>query len=233
MSSVFKNQSFPSRVVRTEFVNKGLPRAAESVLAVGGLIALMPILLICALLVYVSSPGPIFFRQRRVGRYGETFTLYKFRTMLVSVGGLPITAATDFRITPVGRFLRKWKLDELPEFYNVLRGDMSFVGPRPEVPELVDFSNPAWKRILKSRPGITDPITLRLRNEEAVLATVEDKEGYYREIVQPFKIKGYLEYLESKSLRTDIKIVAHTAKVILIPRTAPPNLEEIRLSYSK
>lgn len=233
MSSVFKNQSFPSRVAHTEFVNKGLPRAAESVLAVGGLIALMPILLICALLVYVSSPGPIFFRQRRVGRYGETFTLYKFRTMLVSVNGLPITAATDFRITPVGRFLRKWKLDELPEFYNVLRGDMSFVGPRPEVPELVDFSNPAWKRILKARPGITDPITLRLRNEEAVLATVEDKEGYYREIVQPFKIKGYLEYLESKSLKTDIKIVAQTAKVILIPRTAPPNLEEIRLSYSK
>lgn len=233
MSSVFKNQSFSPSVARVEFTKKGLPRAVESVLAVGGLIAVMPLLAICALLVWASSPGPIFFRQSRVGRYGETFTLYKFRTMLISVKGLPITAASDSRITPIGRFLRKWKLDELPEIYNVLRGDMSFVGPRPEVPELVDFSNPAWKRILKARPGITDPVTLRLRNEEAVLATVEDKEAYYREIVQPFKIKGYLKYLESKSLKTDLKIVANTAKVILIPRTAPPHIEEIHLSFIK
>lgn len=219
------------RIEPAYFTNRGLPRTVECVLAVGGLIVLMPVLLICCLLVRISSPGPVFFRQNRVGRHGETFKLIKFRTMLISASGLPITAATDFRITPVGRFLRKWKLDELPEFYNVLRGDMSFVGPRPEVPELVDFSNPAWGKILEARPGITDPITLRLRNEEAILATVEDKEGYYREIVQPFKIKGYLEYLETKSLKTDIKIVAHTAKVILIPQTSPPNLEEIQLSY--
>jgi lipopolysaccharide/colanic/teichoic acid biosynthesis glycosyltransferase len=209
----------------------GLPRGAECTLAAAGLIMLFPLLLLCALLVWVSSRGGIFFRQHRVGCGGETFTLYKFRTMVDSEGGSLVTAATDQRITGIGRFLRKWKLDELPEFYNVLRGDMSFVGPRPEVPELVDFSNPAWGSILKGRPGITDPVTLRLRNEESFLATVEDKEAFYREVIQPFKLNGYLEYLETKSLGNDLKIVVQTIKVILLPQTAPPpSLEEVRLS---
>jgi lipopolysaccharide/colanic/teichoic acid biosynthesis glycosyltransferase len=159
------------------------------------------------------------------------FTLYKFRTMTVSSGGALITAATDCRITRIGRFLRRWKLDELPELYNVLKGEMSFVGPRPEVPQLVDLSNPAWSIILKIRPGITDTVTLCLRNEEAVLATVEDKESFYREVVQPFKLNGYLEYLKIKSMATDFKIIAQTIKVILFPRTAPaPTLENIKVS---
>lgn len=213
-----------------DFVNKGLPRSLEFLVAVAGLIILSPVLAICAILVWRSSPGEIFFRQKRVGRGGKTFTLYKFRTMFASTSGLPITAANDFRITNVGRFLRKWKLDELPEIYNVICGEMSFVGPRPEVPELVDFSNPAWDIILQARPGITDTITLCLRNEEAILATVEDKESFYLEVVQPFKINGYLEYLKNKSLKTDLKIIVQTIKVILFPRTAPPPvLEKARI----
>lgn len=217
-----------------DFVSKGLPRSIECLIAVVILVILSPTLLLCALLVWVSSSGGIFFRQQRVGREGKLFTLYKFRTMVVTSGGLPITAENDYRITPIGRVLRKWKLDELPEFYNVLRGEMSFVGPRPEVPELVDFSNLAWNVVLKVRPGITDTVTLRLRNEEAFLATVEDKETFYREVIQPYKLNGYLEYLKIKSLKTDLKIVAQTAKVILFPQTAPPpTLEEVRLSFVK
>lgn len=231
MSSIFKNQPFNGGIVTDDFIKKGLPRSLEFLIAFAGLVILFPVLAICAILVWRSSPGGIFFCQQRVGRGGKIFTLYKFRTMVVSNGGLPITAANDCRITAVGRFLRKWKLDELPEIYNVLSGEMSFVGPRPEVPELVDFTNPAWSIILKARPGITDTVTLCLRNEEAVLATVEDKESFYREVVQPYKINGYLEYLQKKSLKTDLRIIAQTLKVILFPRTAPaPLLEKARIS---
>jgi lipopolysaccharide/colanic/teichoic acid biosynthesis glycosyltransferase len=145
--------------------------------------------------------------------------------------GLAITAATDRRITPVGFFLRKYKLDELPQFYNILRGDMSLVGPRPEVPEYVDLNNPVWKKILNARPGITDPVTLKLRNEEKFLARAEDKDAFYRNVIQPFKLDGYLKYLEEKSLLTDLKIIGQTFKIVLFPKTAPPKIEDIRLSF--
>lgn len=231
MSSIFKNKPLQGGISPDDFIKKGLPRSLEFLIAVIGLVILFPVLAICAILVWVSSPGGVFFCQKRVGRGGSNFTLYKFRTMVVSKGGLPITAAGDCRVTTIGRFLRKWKFDELPEIYNVIRGDMSFVGPRPEVPELVDFSNPDWKMILMARPGITDMVTLCLRNEEAILATVEDKESFYREVVQPFKINGYLEYLKTKSLKTDLKIIAQTIKVIVFPRTAPsPVLEKASIS---
>jgi lipopolysaccharide/colanic/teichoic acid biosynthesis glycosyltransferase len=234
MSGIFKKQSFAGSVVPADFATKGLPRSFEWIMAFAGIILLLPILLLCAQLVWFSSRGGIFFRQCRVGRNGKIFTLYKFRTMYVSKSGSLVTSATDCRITPIGRFLRKWKLDELPELYNVLLGEMSFVGPRPEVPELVDFSNPAWNVILKVRPGITDTVTLRLRNEEAVLAMVEDKETYYREVVQPFKMNGYVEYLKTKSLKTDLKIIVQTLKAIMFPHTVPPPpLEKIGVSYIK
>jgi lipopolysaccharide/colanic/teichoic acid biosynthesis glycosyltransferase len=181
------------------------------------------------LLVIVSSTGPVFFRQLRVGRDGRVFKLFKFRTMRVSSDGLLITAATDSRITPVGRFLRKWKLDELPELYNVLKGEMAFVGPRPEVPELVDLSNPVWKIILDVRPGITDPVTLTLRNEEAVLAMAEDKEQYYRAVVQPYKLKGYVSYLEVKSFWRDLAVIVRTIKVVLAPKSHAQKLEVVNL----
>jgi len=152
--------------------------------------------------------------------------MFKFRTMRVSSKkGLLITAATDNRITSIGRFLRQWKLDELPELYNVLKGEMSFVGPRPEVPEFVDLSSPIWKFVLDVRPGITDPVTLTLRSEEEVLAQAEDKERYYRDIIQPYKLRGYIEYLEMKSVVRDLAIIVRTLKVMLLSRPEPRLLE--------
>lgn len=209
-------------------------RFAECLLAASALVVFSPFLLLCAVLVRASSKGAIFFRQKRVGRGGRSFTLYKFRTMFEKKKGLPITAATDRRITPIGRFLRKYKLDELPQLYNVLRGDMSFVGPRPEVPEYVDLESPVWIKVLAARPGITDPVTLQLRNEEKYLAKAADKEAFYCEVIQPFKLEGYLKYLEKKSLAADLKIVGQTVKVVLFPTTAPPpKVDDIRFSYLK
>jgi lipopolysaccharide/colanic/teichoic acid biosynthesis glycosyltransferase len=233
MSSTVESQSIAGRIVNQEIGKIGLPRALECTLAAVGILTLTPLLAVCAVGVFLSSPGPIFFRQLRVGRYGRSFVLFKFRTMVVSSSGLPITASTDNRITRIGRFLHKWKLDELPELYNVLRGEMSFVGPRPEVPELVNFSDPSWAQILSSRPGITDPVTLVLRNEEAMLAMVEDKELYYKEVVQPFKINGYLKYLSAKSMRGDLLIIAQTAKAILFPEASGTALEKAQVTASE
>jgi lipopolysaccharide/colanic/teichoic acid biosynthesis glycosyltransferase len=188
-----------------------------------------PLLIFCSVLVAISSPGPVFFRQKRVGRHGHVFCMFKFRTMRVATDGLLITAATDNRITPIGRFLRKWKLDELPEFYNVLCGEMSFVGPRPEVPEFVDFTNPLWPIILGVRPGITDPITITLRDEEAVLAMAEDKEQYYRDVIQPYKLHGYIRYLEMKSFWRDLAIIVTTIRVIVAPRRKAKEREVVDL----
>jgi lipopolysaccharide/colanic/teichoic acid biosynthesis glycosyltransferase len=219
MSSSLENKPLASGLKSECYAGLGIPRPVEFVLAIAALAFLSPLLLGCAVLVLLSSPGPLLFCQQRVGRGGEVFCLYKFRTMFVTNGGLLVTASTDKRITRIGRFLRKWKMDELPEIYNVLKGEMSFVGPRPEVPELVDFSNRTWEDVLSVRPGITDPVTLTLRNEEAVLAMAEDKELFYRETIQPYKLKGYIEYLEGKSIRTDLVLVARTLKVIL--KTVP------------
>jgi lipopolysaccharide/colanic/teichoic acid biosynthesis glycosyltransferase len=208
-----------------------LSRAAACVLAFCGLFVLSPLMLICAVLIRISSPGTVFFRQKRVGRNGSVFTLYKFRTMVASSGGLLITAENDCRITAFGKFLRKTKIDELPELFNVLRGDMALVGPRPEVVELVDLDNPLWREVLSARPGITDPITIQFRNEENLLAGVEDKRKFYCEVIQPYKLHGYLQYLKSKSMTNDLKIIFQTFKVIVFPRSAPPlEIEGIKTS---
>lgn len=227
MSSSLKSPPLTGGLVDNRTSGAGIPRSAECVIAFISLILLSPLFFVCSLLVLISSSGPVFFRQSRVGRHGKVFTMFKFRSMRVSREGLLITAATDNRITPIGRVLRKWKLDELPELYNVLTGDMSFVGPRPEVPELVNFSDPLWRSILEVRPGITDPVTLTLRNEEAVLAMAEDKEEYYRSVIQPYKLQGYVTYLRVKSVRRDLFIIAKTIKVILSSRPEPRLLEVI------
>jgi lipopolysaccharide/colanic/teichoic acid biosynthesis glycosyltransferase len=129
----------------------------------------------------------------------------------------------------VGKFLRKTKLDELPELWNILKGEMSFVGPRPEVPRYVDLENPAWQRVLEARPGLTDPMTLRLRNEESLMAEVRgDRERFYIETLQPFKLNGYLEYLKNRNGWSDIKVIFETALAVLLPHKAPlPTMEEI------
>jgi lipopolysaccharide/colanic/teichoic acid biosynthesis glycosyltransferase len=209
-------------------IRQGIPRSCEFLLAFCGMILLSPVLLICALLVKFSSPGSILFRQLRVGRNGTVFLLYKFRTMVVSSNGLKITAKNDRRVTGIGKILRMAKLDELPEIFNVLKGDMSFVGPRPEVSEFVNLSCPLWKKVLTVRPGISDPATIQLRNEEAFLAKVEDKEAFYVEVLQPFKLQGSLNYLYERSAMSDLNVIIDTFKVILFPETAPPpSFEEL------
>ena len=207
----------------------GIPRFLEIIIAFGGLILLSPLLIIIAILVKISSSGPIFFCQRRVGLNGKEFTLYKFRTMHVQQTGPLVTAASDSRITGIGRILRKSKCDELPELWNIISGDMSFVGPRPEVPQLVDLTNLLWQKILTVRPGITDPVTLRLRNEEDLLAKEEDKENFYQDTLQPYKLKGYVDFVDKKSFKNDVVIIFKTLKAVVLPNSVPPpSLEEIK-----
>lgn len=207
----------------------GLPRYFEAAIAFLVLVIAAPASLLAALLIRVTSPGPILFRQARVGQNGRAFNLYKLRTMRLSSGGSQVTAANDSRITWIGRILRKTKVDELPELWNVLKGDLSLVGPRPEVPRYVDMQNPLWKRVLQARPGITDPVTLKLRNEEVFLAQVEgDREEYYLRVLQPYKLQGYLDYLSKRTSWTDVKILLHTSVAIIFPRAAPlPSSAEI------
>lgn len=207
----------------------GLPRYFEASIAFFALVISSPATLLAALLIRVTSPGPIIFRQARVGQSGRVFNLYKLRTMRLSSEGSQVTAANDSRITWIGRILRKTKVDELPELWNVLKGDLSLVGPRPEVPRYVNLENPLWKRVLEARPGITDPVTLKLRNEEIFLAQVEgDREEYYRKVLQPYKLQGYLDYLSNRSCRTDVKILLRTSVAVIFPGAAPlPSSAEI------
>jgi lipopolysaccharide/colanic/teichoic acid biosynthesis glycosyltransferase len=203
----------------------GIPRWLEAVAAGCSLLALTPVLAILAVGVALSSAGPVLFRQERIGRQGRRFTMFKFRSMRVNGRGPAITAQGDDRVTAFGRYLRKTKLDELPEFWNVLRGDMSLVGARPEVPPYVDFENPAWREVLQWRPGLTDPVTVELRNEEELIESVEgDRDTYYRSVLLPYKLDGYLRYLRERSFRSDIHVLWTTLAAVLLPRTvqAPP-----------
>ncbi len=168
-----------------------------------------------------SSGGPIVFRQERVGRDGKRFIAYKLRTMRNSSDGPLVTTRGDGRITPLGRILRKTKLDELPQLWNVVRGDMSLVGPRPEVPRFVNLNDPLWKEALRVRPGITDPVAIELRDEESVLAGVAgDPERFYREELQPAKLRGYVVYARSRSWLTDIEVLYRTVLAIVRPGAA-------------
>ena len=200
----------------------GIPRGIEVMMAAAGLLLTSPFLALSALLIKLTSRGPVLFKQKRVGLHGKHFTLLKLRTMTTGENGPKITATNDARITSIGKILRKTKVDELPGLWNVMRGDMSFVGPRPEVPELVDLNDPRWKEILTALPGITDPVTLRLRNEEMLLASVDDKERFYRENLQPYKLNGYVEFVRGKNWKSDIRIIIQTIKAIVFPRSATP-----------
>ena len=214
--------------------SSGLPRFAEVGIAVCGLLVASPILVFFAFLIKLESSGPILFRQKRVGLNGKEFTLFKLRTMRVTRVGALLTATQDPRVTPIGRILRRTKIDELPELWNVCIGDMRIVGPRPEIPQFVDLNDPIWCEILTSRPGITDPVTLRLRNEEHLLAKVIDKQKFYTEIVQPYKLRGSVRYLRNRSWKSDIRIICRTLKAIILPRTASaPSKEEMQLSFAE
>ena len=198
----------------------GLPRTFDVIFSLAGSVLTLPLLLATAATVALTSRGGVLFRQQRVGRYGELFTLFKLRTMRGPDNGPQVTSADNARITRAGKFLRQTKLDELPTLWNVLRGDMSFVGPRPEVPRYVKLDDPLWQQVLTVRPGITDPVTLQLRNEEKLLALVKgDSEKYYVDELLPLKLNGYVSYLERRSWQSDLKVLLQTVVAVIAPRT--------------
>jgi len=176
-----------------------------------GLIFLSLVLVLIAISIKLGSKGTIFFRQKRVGKDGKIFTLVKFRTMMANQNSNnTATAKGDCRITKIGAFLRKYKLDELPELWNVLKGEMSLVGPRPDVPGYADSLKGMDRNILKLRPGITGISSLKYANEEEILASQEDPQKYNDEVIFPDKVKVNLEYYENQTLWLDIKIIFAT-----------------------
>ena len=183
----------------------------DRVMALVGLVVLSPLLAVVAILIAIKMPGgPVLFRQKRMGQYGELFTMVKFRSMTVAHGGSSISVAGESRITPLGAKLRKYKLDELPELWNVLIGDMSFVGPRPDVPGYADKLAGEDREILQLKPGITGPASLKYRNEEEILASVEDPIRYNDEVIFPDKVRINREYMEEWSFWGDIRIIFKT-----------------------
>ena len=188
---------------------------AERILALIGIIAISPFLAICAVAIWLEDGGPALFRQTRVGVAGTPFSLLKLRTMRHCSIGPCITAGADSRITRVGRVLRHFKLDELPQLWNVVRGDMEFIGPRPEVPEYVDIYNPQWRAVLAFRPGMTDPASLVFRDEEKLLADQADVERFYREILLPRKLAISNRYARTRSVVTDLRLIVLTIKHVL------------------
>lgn len=203
-----------------------MKRCFDIVSSAIGLVILSPLFLLLALWIKMDSPGPFFYRQVRVGQGGKDFRIFKFRSMRVGSdkGSLVTVGGRDPRITRSGWFIRKFKLDEFPQLINVLRGDMSIVGPRPEVRHYVDFWTPEQLHVLDVRPGITDPASIRYRNENELLDKAEDPEKYYIEVIMQDKIKLYLEYVEKVSdggwcaFFYDIKLIFQTLWTIVSKR---------------
>ena len=185
--------------------------------AAAGLLLLAPVLAALAVAILWDDGAPVFFGQTRVGRKGKPFRIWKFRTMRTGSQGTVITAAGDPRVTRAGAVLRRCKLDELPQLFNVLKGDMSLVGPRPEVPEYVQLEAPIWQAVLQVRPGVTDLATLLYRDEEKLLGASDDPNAFYREIVLPAKLRLNLGYLRSRSFLRDLKLILLTIRYSLFP----------------
>ncbi|HDZ42115.1 MAG TPA: sugar transferase [Bacteroidetes bacterium] len=185
-------------------------RLFDIIASIFGLLLLSPLLIVIALMIKISMPGPVLFCQNRTGRYGKPFTIYKFRTMIVNHGGSTVSVKGENRITPLGSRLRKYKLDELPELWNVLTGDMSLVGPRPDVPEYYETLSGEEKKILELRPGITGPASIKYSNEEEILESVADPKKYNDEILWPDKVRINLEYYRNRSFWGDIALIFKT-----------------------
>ena len=185
-----------------------------------GLIVLSPLFLILAVWIKLDSKGPVFYRQVRVGRHNKDFRIFKFRSMRVGAdkGSLVTIGGRDPRVTRSGYWIRKFKLDELPQLINVFIGDMSLVGPRPEVRHYVDYWTPEQMHVLDVRPGITDPASIKFRNENELMEKAENPEKYYIEVIMQEKIKRYLEYVEKHSFLYDIGLIFQTFWVIVSER---------------
>ena len=178
----------------------------------------LPVLLLSALIIRISSPGPVLFRQVRMGRQFKTFEIIKLRTMAHAQGGLAYTLGPDPRITPFGKWLRRSKIDELPQLWNVLRGDMSLVGPRPVLPELTAEFRFHYKLLLRARPGLTDPASLKYSQEARLLARARDPMGFFKYVVTPDKIRISLAYMEEANLWKDLGTMGMTGLVCCVPR---------------
>lgn len=183
----------------------------DRIVALLGLLFLWPVLVIVAVCIKYKMPnGPIIFTQKRVGQYGKLFTMYKFRSMVVNSSDSSISVAGERRITPFGAVLRKYKLDELPELWNVLIGNMSFVGPRPDVPGYADKLEGDARRVLELKPGITGPASLKYSNEEYLLSLQANPQRYNDEVIFPDKVRINLHYLKHRSFAYDLKLIIYT-----------------------
>jgi lipopolysaccharide/colanic/teichoic acid biosynthesis glycosyltransferase len=205
-----------------------MKRTFDILVAAIGLVLFAPLFLLIAILIKLDSKGPSFFRQERIGRNFRAFEIYKFRTMVQKASqlGTPITYGNDSRITPAGRLLRKAKLDELPQLINVLKGDMSFVGPRPEVPQYVELFRRDYMEILTVRPGITDLASLKYQDEAALLGKAENPEEEYVSRVLPDKIRLAKDYLKHSSLFFDVAVIVKT--LFQIVRTSNVSFDQER-----
>ena len=213
-----KNQNLDiENVLLERSVHLALKRLMDIVVSGCALAVLWPVLLLIAIAIKIDDPGPVFYRQVRVGRGGKTFRIYKFRTMVVDADkkGLAITVGRDNRITRMGAFLRKTKLDELAQLINVFTGEMSFVGPRPEVPKYVDMYTPYQRQVLLVRPGITDYASIAYRNENDLLAGADDPEKMYIEKIMPDKIELNMKYLREISPLADIRLILSTIVAVI------------------
>lgn len=196
-------------------------RLFDAVSAAAGLLLLLPVFVILALIIRVRDGSPIFFGQTRIGRKGKPFRMWKFRTMRAGCQGSAITAAGDQRVTRTGAALRRHKLDELPQLFNVLKGEMSLVGPRPEVPQYIRGTL-LWRAILQVRPGITNLASLLYRDEEQVLGASDDPDTFYREHVLPAKLLLDLAYLHRRSFGQDLRLIWLTIRYSLRPEGFDP-----------
>ena len=204
-------------LLKTRKTQLALKRAMDVLVSGGALLVIWPILLLIALAIKIDDPGPVFYRQVRVGRGGKPFRIFKFRTMIVDADkkGLSITVGQDKRITRMGALLRKTKLDELAQLLNVFAGDMSFVGPRPEVQRYVDLYTPYQRQVLLVRPGITDYASIAYRNENDLLAGADDPERMYIEEIMPAKIELNMKYLREISPIADLRLIFGTIAAVI------------------
>ncbi|HMT33945.1 MAG TPA: sugar transferase [Dermatophilaceae bacterium] len=191
-------------------------RAFDIVVSGSLLLVLSPVIAVVAAAIAAERTGPVFFTQDRIGLHGKPFRIHKFRSMRASSGGPEVTTAGDARVTRVGALLRKSKLDEIPQLFDVLMGTMSLVGPRPEVARYVELWPEAERELILSvRPGITDPASIAFRNESELLAEAADPELYYREVLLPAKVEMYAEYVRTRSLLGDLRVLISTAWAVV------------------
>ena len=193
-------------------------RVVDVACAAAALTILAPVIAAIAMAVLATSGRPVLFAQERIGRRGVAFRIWKFRTMRPG-DGVRVTTAGDRRVTAIGRWLRKLKLDEIPQLFNVLKGEMSLIGPRPEVPEYVNAEDPLWRAVLAASPGITDLASLVYRNEEEILASSDNPDVFYRQTIRPAKLRLNLQYIRSRGWGLDLELLLLTAYHSFCPWT--------------